>query len=125
MEMLVGEGMCQLMDEGGTLLNSRARPFQHEKLLLVVVVESGRLLGQKVDGVLAQVEIFGDQAQHLEGKFLGADVGRLEVLLHALVQKDAKLVLVEDAIGDDTGEWEAGDFGKASLNGSDLREKGR
>src|SRR5271168_4513475 len=120
MEMLVGKGMCQLMDQGGALLNPRASPFQDEELLLVVVVESGRLLGQKVDGVLAQVEIIGDQAQHLEGQFLGADVGRLEGLLHALVQKDAKLVLVEDAIGDDTGEGEACDFRKASLNGSDL-----
>ena len=106
--MLVGKRVRQFVDQGGALFQSASGPFQHEQLLLVVVIESGGLFGQKVHCILAQVEIGGYQSQHLEGQLFGAYVGRLQGLLDALFKEQPELVFVEDAVGDRTREAETG-----------------
>ncbi len=118
--MLVGKRVRQFVDQSGAILDSAARSFQDEQLLLVVVVERCRLLGEQVHGVLAQVEIGGDQAQHLEGQLFGAHVGRFDGFFDALVQEDAELLFGEDAIGHGMLEAQAGDTREAVFDGSDF-----
>ncbi|MGD0302735.1 MAG: hypothetical protein ABSE86_37165 [Bryobacteraceae bacterium] len=123
--MLVGKGVRELVDQRGALFHSRAGAFQYEQLLLVVVVESGGLFGKKIHGVLAQIEIGGDKAEHLEGQLFGAQVGWLDSFFDALIKEGPELVFVEDSVGDGAGEAEAGDAGEASFDSADLGEERR
>ena len=85
-EVLVGQRVRKLVGQH-RLLRVRWGRFGDEQLLLVVIVEGRRLLGQKFHGVLRQVEILRRQAEFLERQFLGPDLLRLGNLLHPLVQE--------------------------------------
>ncbi len=107
--MLVGQPVRQLVDQRDFLVRAAA-VFQHEQFLLVVVVESGRLFGQQIHGVLPQVEIGGHQSQELERQLLGADLSGFDAFFDSLLQIPAQLILVHDRVRNGAAELEAGDL---------------
>ena len=93
--MLVRQGVGQLVNQSD-FLEIFGCPRRQVEFFRLIVIKRRGLFGQDVDVLFGQVEIFTDEAKHLESQLFGSDFLRRGLLFEPTFDQISNLLARDD-----------------------------